>query len=358
MIVRARLLSSLALFVCACGAPPPAPPAPPEPAPAEPAPVAEAAPPAPPEPTPEEKAAAEARAKLEQDVREMEQKARAEAERWTPEMHTQAKVLAEAKYQSVRAAFTKLEKSNHRAPGHADRDQYRHPVETLEFFGLKPTMTVLEVGPGEGWFTELLAPMLAARGQLIVTNSDPNGPATERSTMYGRRFQLFTQNSPELYGKIQTVVVDPKAPALGLAGTLDMVLVMRGMHGWQQNGVVPAWLGQIHAALKPNGVLGIEQHRAAAGANPDESAKHGYLPEAWVVQQVEAAGFKLAKKSEINANPKDTKDYPEGVWSLPPTLRQGDTDRAKYVAIGESDRMTLRFVKVAPKSTAELKSGG
>ena len=105
-------------------------------------------------------------------------------------------------------------------------------------------------------------------------------------------------------------------------------------------------------------LLGIEQHRAPADANPDESAKRGYLPEAWVVQQVEAAGFKLAKKSEVNANPKDTKDYPDGVWSLPPTLRQGDTDRAKYVAIGESDRMTLRFVKVAPKSTAELKAGG
>lgn len=317
-----------------------------------------AAPAEPPEPTPEEKAQAEARAKLEQDVRDMEQEARTEAERWTPEMHANAKQIAEAKYPSVRAAFAKLQKSSHRVPGHADRDQYRHPVETLEFFGLKPTMTVLEVGPGEGWFTELLAPMLAAQGQLIVTNSDPNGPATERSTMYGRRFQLFKDKAPELYGKIQTIVIDPKQPSLGLTGTVDMVIVMRGMHGWQQNGVVAAWLAQIHAALKPNGVLGVEQHRAAAGANPDESAKKGYLDEAWVIQQVEAAGFKLAKKSEINANPKDTKDHPEGVWSLPPTLRQGDADRAKYEAIGESDRMTLRFVKQAPKTTAEVKAGG
>lgn len=288
----------------------------------------------------------------------MEQKARTEAERWTPEMHANAKQLAEAKYPSVRAAFAKLQKSPHRVPGHADRDQYRHPVETLEFFGLKPTMTVVEVGPGAGWFTELLAPMLAAGGQLIVTNSDPNGPATERSTMYGRRFQLFKEKAPELYGKIQTIVIDSKQPALGLEGTVDMVLVMRGMHGWHQNGVVGAWLTQIHTALKPNGVLGIEQHRAAPGANPDESAKKGYLDEAWVIQQVEAAGFKLSKKSEINANPKDTKDHPDGVWSLPPSLRGGDTDRAKYVEIGESDRMTLRFVKQAIKAPAAVKAGG
>lgn len=286
----------------------------------------------------------------------MEEEARAEAERWTPEMHASAKQLAEAKYPSVRAAFAKLEKSPHRVPGHADRDRYRHPVETLEFFGLKPTMTVLEVGPGEGWFTELLAPMLAAQGQLIVTSTDPNGPATERSTLYGRRFQLFKEKAPELYGKIQTIVIDPKQPSLDLAGTVDMVLVMRGMHGWYQNGVVDAWLAQIHAALKPNGVLGIEQHRAVAGQSPDESAKKGYLDEAWVVQQIEAAGFKLAKKSEVNANAKDTKDHPEGVWSLPPTLRHGDTDRAKYEAIGESDRMTLRFIKQAVKPAAQVKA--
>src|SRR5690606_8132569 len=120
-------------------------------------------------------------------------------------------------------------------------------------------------------------------------------------------------------------------------------------------GVVDAWLAQIHAALKPNGVLGIEQHRAVAGQSPDESAKKGYLDEAWVVQQIEAAGFKLAKKSEVNANAKDTKDHPEGVWSLPPTLRHGDTDRAKYEAIGESDRMTLRFIKQAVKPAAQVK---
>lgn len=338
----------VSLLALACGGhePPPAPPPPPPPPPA--APVAEAAPaPAPAEPTPEEKAQAEAAAKLERDMAEMEAKAAEEAKRWTPEMREDAKALAAGPYWSVRAAYAKLAKSPHRAPGNAERDQYRHPVETLEFFGLKPDMTVLEYGPGAGWYTELLAPMLAARGKLIVTSSDPNGPATERSTLYGRRFKHFMEKAPELYGKIQVVTVDTKQPELGLEGSVDMALVIRGMHGWTRSGTAEAWLKEIHQALKPNGVLGIVQHRAKPEADPAQSAEHGYLPEPWVIQQVEAAGFKLSKSSEINKNEKDTTDHPEGVWTLPPSLRLGDQDREKYVAIGESDRMTLRFVKVA-----------
>jgi len=346
-LAHIAILSSLTAFTLACSSPAPPPPEV-APAPEPPPPVVEApVAPTPAEPTPEEKAQAEARAKLEKDIREMEQEARVEAQRWTPELHESAKPLAAATYPNVRAAFAKLSKSPHRVPGHADRDQYRHPVETLEFFGLKPNMTVLEYGPGEGWYTELLAPMLASKGLLIVTNTDPNGPATERSTMYGRRFDMFKQKAPELYGKIQTVVIDAKQPSLGLTASVDLALVIRGMHGWHQNGLVTTWLQQTYAALKPGGVLGIVQHRSAPGANPDESTKKGYLPEEWVIQQVEAAGFKLSKKSEINANAKDTKDYPEGVWSLPPTLREGDANRDKYLAIGESDRMTLRFIKPA-----------
>ena len=346
---RNLYLYALVVFPLACAGsePPPAPPPPPPPPPV--AQVEE--PPAPPpaaEPTPEEKAQAEAAAKLEQDIAEMEAKATQEAKRWTPAMHEEAKQLAAGPYWSVRAAYAKLAQSNHRVPGHSERDQYRHPLETLEFFGLKPDMTVLEYGPGEGWYTELLAPLLAARGKLIVTSSDPKGPATERATMYGRRFQLFTEKAPELYGKIQTVMVDAKKPELGLDGNVDMALVIRGMHGWKRNGVVEPWLAEIHQALKPGGVLGIVQHRAKPDADPVQSAERGYLPEPWVIEQVESAGFKLSKKSEINKNEKDTTDHPEGVWALPPTLRLGDKDRDKYLAIGESDRMTLRFVK-APK---------
>jgi predicted methyltransferase len=134
-----------------------------------------------------------------------------------------------------------------------------------------------------------------------------------------------------------------------------MALVIRGMHGWQRNRAVLAWLSEIHEALKPKGVLGIVQHRAKPDANPDESAEHGYLPEAWVIAQVEAAGFKLSRKSEINRNEKDSTDHPEGVWTLPPSLRLGETDKEKYVAIGESDRMTLRFVKVERPEAAKPK---
>jgi predicted methyltransferase len=224
----------------------------------------------------------------------------------------------------------------------------------LELFGLKPTQTVLELAPGEGWYTELLAPVLAKSGKLYVTQTDPNGPKDQRPTLYGLRTKYFLEKLPEVYGKVEPVVLDPKSPKLGLDGKLDLVVLFRGAHGMHNNKVLGAWLAEIHRALKPQGALGVEQHRAAAGQNPDETSKRGYLPEAFVIERVEAAGFKLAAKSEMNANPKDTKDYPEGVWSLPPTLREGDKNKERYLAIGESDRMTLKFVKVAePASKAK-----
>jgi predicted methyltransferase len=214
-------------------------------------------------------------------------------------------------------------------------------------------MTVLEFGPGEGWYTELLAPTLSKKGKLLVTNSDPNGPPEERSTFYGQRFKMFLDTSPELYGKVETVVTDGKSPKLPQEGTLDMIVLFRELHGMVNSGKVDAWLAEMHKALKPNGILGIEQHRAKADANAEESSKKGYLPEKWVIEKIEAAGFKLAGKSEINANDKDTKDYAEGVWTLPPSFRLGDKDKDKYAAIGESDRMTLKFVKVAAKGAAK-----
>jgi predicted methyltransferase len=146
---------------------------------------------------------------------------------------------------------------------------------------------------------------------------------------------------------VQTVVIDNKAPALGLENTADLILMIREVHGMYNSKILSTWLAEAHKALKPGGVLGIEEHRAKPDTNPDETAKKGYVAEKWVIDQVQAAGFKLAGKSEINANPKDTKDYPEGVWSLPPTYREKDVNHDKYKAIGESDRMTLKFVKVA-----------
>jgi predicted methyltransferase len=305
----------------------------------------EAATPAP--PSPEEKKRIADREALEKDFAKLEADHRAELARLTPELRKGAQELSQKQFASTKAALTAISASPHRKPGNAERDSQRHPVELLDWFGIKPNQTVLEYGPGEGWYTELLSPLLAKRGKLLVTETDPNGPKDQRTTFLGLRTKYFLERLPEAYGAVQPVLIDPKTPSLAsVEGKVDVALVFRSLHGMNNSGQLSAWLGELHRALKPKGVLGIEQHRAAPGQNAAETSKHGYLPEAFVIEQVEAAGFKLAGKSEMNANPKDTKDYPEGVWSLPPTLREGDKNRDKYLAIGESDRMTLKFVKV------------
>jgi predicted methyltransferase len=362
--MRARFIATVVLsssFLLACGGSEPPPPASATPPVASTAPLASAAPPAASaapapsaEPTPEEKKTVEEHKKLSDERAKWEEDNKAELARWTPEMHAAAKALADKAYPSLTAAINAAIAGKDRKPGNADRDPYRHPLKTLAFFGLTPSMTVLEVGPGEGWYTELLAPTLAAKGKLLVTGADPSGPEDQRSTFNGQKLKAFLDRSPELFGKVQTVVVDNNAPKLGLNGTVDAVLLMREAHGMVNSGTLDAFLGEIHSALKPGGILGVEEHRARPDADPVESSKKGYLPEKWLVERIEAAGFKLAGKSEVNANPKDTKDYSAGVWALPPSLQLGDQDRAKYIAIGESDRMTLKFVK-APDATGAKK---
>lgn len=336
------------LVACAGPKPEPAPPqqAPPPAPPAPEAPAAEAAAPAP-EPTAEELKRAEEARKLEADRKRMRDQHQAELARWTPELRAEAKALADKAHPTAAQAIKAALAGKHRVPGNAERDQVRKPLRTLELFGLKPTMTVFEYGPGEGWYTEILAPVLAKRGKLIVNTADPKGPPDQRATFYAERLALFLDKSPEIYGKVERVVVDGKKPELGLEGSVDLALVIRGMHGMVNNQVLDAWLAEIHRALKPKGVLGVVQHRAKPDADPAQSAKQGYLPEKWLIEKIESAGFRLAAKSELNANPKDTKDHPAGVWTLPPTLRLGDQEREKYLAIGESDRMTLKLVKVA-----------
>jgi len=344
------LLSSSLLLACGGSEPEPlAPPPPPPPVAVVTPPPADTTPPPPPEPTPEEKKKAEALKKLQEDRAKWQDESKAETARWTPELHAAAKALASKAYPNLRAAVKAALAGSQRHPGNADRDSQRHPLETLAFFGLRPNMTVLEVGPGEGWYTEILAPTLAAKGKLIDTNNDPGGPDDSRGTFYGQRFKAFLDRAPELYGNVQTVIVDGKAPRLDGIASVDAVVVMREMHGWVGGNTLDAWLSEIRKVLKPGGVLGVEEHRANPDADPMVSSKKGYVPEKWLIDHIEAAGFKLAGKSEINANPKDTKDYPEGVWTLPPSLELGAKDREKYVAIGESDRMTLKFVKVADK---------
>jgi predicted methyltransferase len=344
---RALVVSSLLVLTASCGSQPAPPPAPPlsEAAPTAATSAASATPPASPPsasasvpaPTPAERAQKEhAKADTEHQ---------AELARWTPELHAEAKRLASASYPSADAALKAVLAGNQRQPGNAARDQYRHPRETLEFFGFQPTSTVLEYAPGGGWYTELLAPALARRGKLFVTSGDPNGPASDYGTVAAYRLQLLFSTSPELYGKVEAIVLEQKSPKIPLENQLDLVLVIRELHNLVNDGSVDAWLAEFRHALKPRGVLGIVDHRALPDADPTQSSKLGYLPEAWVIQKLESAGFKLAAKSELNANPKDTKDYPDGVWTLPPTYRLGDKDREKYKAIGESDRFTLRFVK-------------
>lgn len=355
---RAFPLALVALpLAVACGSQTPEPSAPPPAASSHAAapvspPVASAStatPAPPPEPTPEEKKKAEDAKQLVADWAKLDADSKAELARWTPELHAEAKALADKRWATLRQALDAVVKGKHRKPEHAARDKDRHPKETLEFFGLRPEMTVIEISPGEGWYTELLAPTLAARGKLIVTSGDPKASVELRPTLYAQRTARFLEKAPDVYGKVDRLFMEAQKPSLGGGERVDFVLVSRAMHGWVQNKLVAAWLAEISAALKPGGVLAVEAHRAKGDGNVEELAKKGYLPEAWVIKEIEAAGFKLAAKSEVNANPKDTKDYEPGVWALPPTLRLGDKDRDKYLAIGESDRMTLRFVKPAKK---------
>lgn len=230
----------------------------------------------------------------------------------------------------------------HRSEANRARDPYRHPAETLAFFGLEPEMTVVEMAPGGGWYTEVLAPVLRDHGTLIAAIPDPE------TNRYGRRFVERIQQHPEVFDQVQTVTFEiPESPTLGEPESADMVLTFRSTHGWINGERAEQVYQAMFDVLKPGGVLGVVQHRADEGADPTETARQGYVPEAHVIELAENAGFVLEERSEINANPDDDHDHPEGVWTLPPTLRLGDQDRERWVAIGESDRMTLRFRKPA-----------
>jgi len=285
------------------------------------------------------------RERMAKALAELEAEYKKEAERWTPELKAQASKLVATKWRSTAAAMAVILKSPIRTDENKSRDRFRHPRETLVFFGIKPTHTVFEVGPGKGWWTELLAPLLAASGKLRIATYDASSD-DPMMAYFAKGIQMMLDSRPELYGKIETVR-NPAMDAfeMGEPESLDAVMVMRMTHNLVRFKGFEKFLTEAHDTLKPGGILAIEQHRAAADADPMASAEKGYVPEKWLIEQVEAAGFKLEKKSEINANKKDTKDYEKGVWTLPPTYAEGDKDKAKYDAIGESDRMTLKFIK-------------
>ena len=235
--------------------------------------------------------------------------------------------------------LTAILAGSHRSAENRARDRYRHPAETLAFFGVQPEHTVVELWPGRGWYTEVLAPLLRERGKLIAAAPTGN---------YLQPFKDFLAARPDLYDRVQlTEVTPPQTLSLGPDGSADVVLTFRNLHGWVGNGYAPEVHAAVFRVLKPGGVFGVVDHRAPPGTTAEQTKKSGYTPEDVAIQLATAAGFVLESRSEINANPKDTKDYPEGVWTLPPVLKLGDVDRDKYLAIGESDRFTLRFRKPA-----------
>jgi predicted methyltransferase len=224
-----------------------------------------------------------------------------------------------------------------RSPENVARDGARHPQQTLAFFGITPTQTVVELWPGKGWFTEILAPLEREHGKLITVS--PTGD-------YLQPFKDFLASKPAVYDRVEVVeVTPPDKLALGADGSADAVLTFRNLHGWVNGGYSQQLHEAVFRVLKPGGVFGVEEHRAPPGTSPEVSAKSGYISEEAEIATATKAGFVLEERSEINANPKDTKDHVNGVWSLPPSYRGGDVDKEKFKAIGESDRMTLRFRK-------------
>lgn len=233
------------------------------------------------------------------------------------------------------------------------RDQYRHPKQTLEFFGLQPTDTVIEITPGRGWYTEILSPYLWSKGSYIAAIA--NSESSEYNKKNNERFRAKLAADPAHYESAKIVEFDPKAPNFGADGSADVVLTFRNVHNWVGAGTAEAMFKAFNAVLKPGGTLGVADHRAADDATPESLKDSGYLTTASVVKLATDAGFTLVESSEINANPKDTRNHPEGVWTLPPSLALKDVDRDKYLAIGESDRMTLKFKK--PKADAIFEQG-
>ncbi|MFM0322800.1 class I SAM-dependent methyltransferase [Caballeronia glebae] len=227
------------------------------------------------------------------------------------------------------------------------RDVYRHPRETLQFFELAPTQTVLEIAPGGGWYTDILAPYLRNSGQLyeaqyLSTSADLAAEDDATDAAYRRKLA----DAPAVYGNVVVGTLHAgRFIGFDAHERFDRVFTFRNIHNWIKDGQIDANLRAFYGALKHGGVLGVEEHRARPGASVQQMIDSGYVTEAFVIEHAQAAGFVLVARSEINANAKDTKDYPHGVWSLPPTYKGGDVDRSRYAAIGESDRMTLRFAK-------------
>lgn len=233
---------------------------------------------------------------------------------------------------------------SHRSAANRARDRYRHPEETLQFFGLRPDQTVVEIWPGAGWYTEILAPFVREQGMLYAAQLDPASSDYAKGVVNSFRAKLESQ--PALYDRVvvTTLAASSKEP-IAPPGSADVVLTFRNLHNWMMFGWEREALAAIHTALKPGGILGIVEHRGDPNVPQDPKAVSGYVNEDYAIELIESAGFELVGRSEVNANPRDEKNYERGVWTLPPTFAAGDENRSKYAAIGESDRFTLKFRK-------------
>jgi predicted methyltransferase len=245
---------------------------------------------------------------------------------------------------SARVRLQAVIAGDHRTPKYVKRDRYRHPLETLLFFGLRQEMTVVEIWPGGGWYTEILAPFLKGSGKLYAAHRNRD-TKDERILKFIARYDAKLAARPDQYGEVEITQLSQEKGDIAPAGSADMVLTFRNVHNWMKFGFERHVFEAMYKALKPGGVLGVVEHRADPEEFPDPQALSGYVHEEQVIRMAQDAGFRLIGKSEINANPKDTRNHPKGVWTLPPTLRLKDKDRDKYLAIGESDRMTLKFAK-------------
>jgi predicted methyltransferase len=262
-----------------------------------------------------------------------------------------------ARAEAVDAALTRTLAGDWRDPKNSARDAHRHPAETLTFFGVRANQQVVEITPGGGgWYAEILAPYLRDKGRYGAAMVDPAALPEGRGRDYQQKslddLKARLAAHPSRFDKTAFVLFDPKQPRFGDAGGADAVLTFRNVHNWVSAGTEHGYFSAFFEALKPGGVLGVVEHRAKPGTDMETMKKSGYLTEALVIELATKAGFVLDARSEVNANPKDTADHPNGVWTLPPVNRHDAEDAQKYRAIGESDRMTLRFVKPAAKAAA------
>ena len=246
---------------------------------------------------------------------------------------------------SEELSLQQILEGSHRSPQSIARNRSRHPIETLQFFGLTRNMTLIEIGPSGGWYTEILAPYMRDRGRYYGAHFSPN----TTNSFQRKNLEAFEDKltaNPSIYGRaLIRHLQPPTETAIGPEGGADIALTFRNVHNWMSRGLEQEFFSAFFENLKPGGILGVVEHRAPDTAERQEMIDTGYVSEAYVKQIAESAGFEFVASSEINANQKDTKDHPEGVWTLPPNFRAGEVNQDKYAAIGESDRMTLKFRK-------------